>query len=323
MKKILILALAVIMVAIICVSESMAICYNHLVDEGYPVDSASTWELMCWTVSDTEIKRVGYSIDEGDTNWVITEIGHYASQSSTTIKPNDCFRDDELEAAVFNYSMSGGLASGYAYRIHITIDRTKLSNSKHTVVIMAEFSDGQIDNALAGESGAKVFKIKKRTTTETTPEETTDPAESSDVEESNETVDTNDTVDTNETDGSSEAEVSSEPEESKDPDETKDEQSSEPEESKDPDETKDEDESSEPEGSTEPDETENTVDPAKLERGDCNKDGEVDNKDIVTLFRYVSGNEKEEDETIYDYDQDGEVNNKDVTSLFRAVSTLQ
>ena len=56
--------------------------------------------------------------------------------------------------------------------------------------------------------------------------------------------------------------------------------------------------------------------------GDVNLDGEVNNKDIVALFRYVSGGEKAEDEAVYDFNADGEVNNKDVTSLFRYVSSI-
>ena len=54
--------------------------------------------------------------------------------------------------------------------------------------------------------------------------------------------------------------------------------------------------------------------------GDINGDGEANNKDVVVLFRYVSGGVKEEDESGYDFNGDGEVNNKDVVSLFRAVS---
>ena len=54
--------------------------------------------------------------------------------------------------------------------------------------------------------------------------------------------------------------------------------------------------------------------------GDVNGDGEVDNKDVVTLFRYVSGGIKADDESAYDYNGDGEVDNKDVVSLFRYVS---
>ena len=53
--------------------------------------------------------------------------------------------------------------------------------------------------------------------------------------------------------------------------------------------------------------------------GDTNEDGEIDNKDVVILFRYVS-NEDAEYDAVYDFDCDGEVNNKDVVALFRTVS---
>ncbi|MBQ7699065.1 MAG: phosphodiester glycosidase family protein, partial [Clostridia bacterium] len=58
-----------------------------------------------------------------------------------------------------------------------------------------------------------------------------------------------------------------------------------------------------PEGSeTEP--AEDTV------KGDCNGDGEADNKDVVALFRYVSTGTSEYDPK-YDFNGDKEVNNKD------------
>lgn len=57
-------------------------------------------------------------------------------------------------------------------------------------------------------------------------------------------------------------------------------------------------------------------------KGDINKDGYINNKDIVALFRYVSGTNREKDESAYDYNGDGEVNNKDVTALFRYVSSF-
>ena len=54
---------------------------------------------------------------------------------------------------------------------------------------------------------------------------------------------------------------------------------------------------------------------------DYNGDGEINNKDVVFLFRYVSGGVKEEDESVYDFNGDKEVNNKDVVELFRFAST--
>ena len=54
--------------------------------------------------------------------------------------------------------------------------------------------------------------------------------------------------------------------------------------------------------------------------GDINGDGEVNNKDVVTLFRYVSS-ARTGDDPKYDYNGDGLVDNKDVVSLFRFLST--
>ena len=55
--------------------------------------------------------------------------------------------------------------------------------------------------------------------------------------------------------------------------------------------------------------------------GDANGDGELDNKDVVTLFRFVSGNKSGAVEENCDYNKDGETDNKDVVALFRALSS--
>lgn len=55
--------------------------------------------------------------------------------------------------------------------------------------------------------------------------------------------------------------------------------------------------------------------------GDINGDGEANNKDVVSLFRYVSGNTDAASAESCDFNGDGEINNKDVVALFRAVST--
>ena len=54
--------------------------------------------------------------------------------------------------------------------------------------------------------------------------------------------------------------------------------------------------------------------------GDVNKDGEVNNKDVVVLFRYTSGTPADVDEIACDTNGDGTVDNKDVVLLFRHVS---
>ena len=60
---------------------------------------------------------------------------------------------------------------------------------------------------------------------------------------------------------------------------------------------------------------------AVIIRGDANGDNAIDNKDVVALFRYLSGNT---DPVVVvkncDYNNDGEVNNKDVAVLFRELS---
>lgn len=59
---------------------------------------------------------------------------------------------------------------------------------------------------------------------------------------------------------------------------------------------------------------------AEIQPGDCNGDGVIDNKDVVTLFRLVSGSVPEYN-YVYDVNGDGFIDNKDVVALFRSVST--
>ena len=54
-------------------------------------------------------------------------------------------------------------------------------------------------------------------------------------------------------------------------------------------------------------------------KGDVNKDGSINNRDVVMLFRAVSG-AAVIDEAEGDVNGDGSMNNKDVSALFRAVS---
>ena len=54
--------------------------------------------------------------------------------------------------------------------------------------------------------------------------------------------------------------------------------------------------------------------------GDVNGDGLANNKDIVTLFKLVSGESVSYDEFAVDVNNDGEENNKDVVVLFKYVS---
>ena len=54
--------------------------------------------------------------------------------------------------------------------------------------------------------------------------------------------------------------------------------------------------------------------------GDINGDGVVNNKDVVRLFRYLSGFEEPVVEAALDINGDGAVNNKDVVRLFQYLS---
>ncbi len=54
--------------------------------------------------------------------------------------------------------------------------------------------------------------------------------------------------------------------------------------------------------------------------GDINGDGSVNNKDVVALFKYVSGSEVAVNDIALDINGDGSVNNKDVVALFKYVS---
>ena len=54
--------------------------------------------------------------------------------------------------------------------------------------------------------------------------------------------------------------------------------------------------------------------------GDCNGDGELDNKDVVVLFRFVSGGAEGVVEANCDFNGDGVTDNKDVVALFRHLS---
>ena len=56
-------------------------------------------------------------------------------------------------------------------------------------------------------------------------------------------------------------------------------------------------------------------------RGDVNDDGTVNNKDVVALFRYVSGSNIAVNVSAADFNGDSSVDNKDVVALFKYVST--
>ena len=55
-------------------------------------------------------------------------------------------------------------------------------------------------------------------------------------------------------------------------------------------------------------------------KGDINGDGETNNKDVVTLFRYLSGEDLYVESSALDMNEDGCTDNKDVVALFRYCS---
>ena len=59
----------------------------------------------------------------------------------------------------------------------------------------------------------------------------------------------------------------------------------------------------------------------KFKLGDINGDGDINNKDVVLLFRYVSGGSETIIIEAADINNDGLIDNKDVVTLFRTVST--
>ncbi|MBQ7699517.1 MAG: hypothetical protein IJT49_04145 [Clostridia bacterium] len=60
----------------------------------------------------------------------------------------------------------------------------------------------------------------------------------------------------------------------------------------------------------------------EMKNGDANEDYWVDNKDVVTLFRYVSGCDLTVNKELADFNKDNKLNNKDVILLFRFISGL-
>ena len=55
--------------------------------------------------------------------------------------------------------------------------------------------------------------------------------------------------------------------------------------------------------------------------GDVNADYNLDNKDVVALFRYLSGSKVEVVKSLIDLNYDGWSDNKDIVVLFKYVSS--
>ena len=65
MKKALVIIIAAVMTAVLCISASAAVNSNHLIDEGFPRfnKDESEWDVFGWTVVDTKITAMGYILD--------------------------------------------------------------------------------------------------------------------------------------------------------------------------------------------------------------------------------------------------------------------
>ena len=62
--------------------------------------------------------------------------------------------------------------------------------------------------------------------------------------------------------------------------------------------------------------------PEENDKHDVNGDKEVNNKDVVFLFKYVAHGKKADNESAYDFNGDGKVTNEDVVVLFRYICSL-
>ena len=147
MKKTFLIMIAAVMAIVLCVSASAATNSNHLIDEGFPRFNDSEekeWELFGWTVVDTEITAMGYKLDGGEIVWVDETVD--SRENAKNLDKNDCFEDAELSRAVVEMSLTNGLEEFFAYRIHITLDGSKIAKGAHALEVQVKYKDGSIGN---------------------------------------------------------------------------------------------------------------------------------------------------------------------------------
>ena len=188
MKKILSVILAVVMLAAaFTATASAAENSNHYIEPDYPSlnKKETAWEVYGWTVVDTEITKIGYILDEGETVWAVPTVD--VRDDNSRIEANDAFRDIELEAAIVEYSLTNGLDDFFGYRIYLTIDTSELAKGKHIVEVVAAYADESEDNPFRGEIFS--FTKKKGPATEVTTEAAaTEPATVQATEKTTEAV---------------------------------------------------------------------------------------------------------------------------------------
>ena len=159
MKKILVIAVAAVMTAVLCISASAAVNSNHLIDEGFPRFNSdeSEWDVFGWTVVDTKITAMGYRVDGGSTVWLDESID--TRDNAKKVAANECFEDLELERAIIDMSLSNGLEEFYGYRIHITLDTSRLSVGDHLLEAVVKYADGTEGNPFR-ETAVTIAKTK-------------------------------------------------------------------------------------------------------------------------------------------------------------------
>lgn len=148
MKKLSVIMMAAVMTAVLCISAAAAVNSNHLIDEGFPRfnNDESEWDVFGWTVVDTKIIAAGYKLDGGTVVWVDESVD--TRDNAKKVAANDCFEDLELERAIVDYSLTNGLEEFYGYRIHITLDTSKMSKGDHLLEVMVKYEDGTVGNAM-------------------------------------------------------------------------------------------------------------------------------------------------------------------------------
>lgn len=158
MKRILSLILVLITVAALALPAAAVENSNHYIEEDYPTlyKNEKYWQVYGWTVVDTEIVSVGYIFDDGEIVWAVPEVD--VRDNNSKVEDIDAFRDHELEGAIVAYGLTNGLDDFFAYRIMITIDLTDVTSGKHSVEVVAKYSDGFIENPFRGE----MFSFKKK-----------------------------------------------------------------------------------------------------------------------------------------------------------------
>lgn len=162
MKKASVIIIAAVMAAVLCISAAAAINSNHLIDEGFPRFNSdeSKWEVFGWTVVDTKVTAMGCKLDGGTVQWLDESVD--TRDNANKVESNDCFEDLELERAIIDYNLTNGLEEFYGYRIHITLDTSKMSKGDHQLEVIVRYEDGSTGNAMR-DTVIEITKTKEAT----------------------------------------------------------------------------------------------------------------------------------------------------------------